>query len=802
MSVWQDVRYGLRSLASSRSTTAVAIATLAFGIGANTAIFSIVRGVMLRALPYDDAERIAVIWRTTPANARNPHAAGDYLDMQRETRAFQAVAGYRRTTLDIQQGGAEPVRMDGAEVTAGFFDVLGTRTAVGRAPSVRTDRPGERIAVLSFDAWRTHFGSDPAIVGKSIRLNSTPTTIVGVMPEHFDWPARTDAWLLAERQVPSSSVAAIEDPVPVRAFSYFDVVGRLAPGMSPAAARSELDAIAGRLAAAFPDNNRERGYRLVALHEELTGDVRQALLTLLGVVGLVLLVAAANVASLLLARGIARRREMAVRSSLGATPFRLARQLLAESVLLSTAGAVAGLAVATAALQILPHILPEDLPRAGEIALDGGVLAFTAAVSVVVGLLFGLAPALQSARADLVHGLHEGGRGSTGAGRAVRRLLVAGQVAVALVVVAAAGLLLRSLARLQGVEPGFDRRTVVTMPLAIPPSRYATAADQARFYGEVVETLRASGRYAVAAGYPEPFGRGAGGRAPVRREKRPPFPNDGFTLFGTVTPGYFEAMGIPLLAGRDFTAADKADAPPVVVISHAMAESYWPGEDPLGSRITLGGEELFSVVGVVGDVRRADLAATTEPIVYIPYAHLTLPAFHLVARGVDAGAFARDVRAVVRRLDPALPLLAATPIEGSLSRSTAQPRFRTVLLSLFGALAALLAAVGLYGVVSDGVTRRTREIGLRMALGARRAEVVRMVLKDGMRIGLTGAALGVLAALASGRVLASFLFGVSATDPFTLVAVSALLLSVALVAAAIPAWRAARTDPAIALRTE
>jgi putative ABC transport system permease protein len=802
MGIFEDFRFGFRSLARSRSFAAITIATLALGIGANTALFSVVHAVLLRPLPFDHPERVGVVWRTTPASSEQPHAAGDFMDVRKDSRSFESIAALRGSSLDLAGGRGEPQRLSAAEVTNAFFDVFGVPAALGRTLRAASDRPGDRLLVLGHGAWQRAFGGDPAVVGRAFRFGSVPMTVIGVMPRGFSWPTGVEAWALADRAVPASPVPIDDDPESHRGLSYLEVVGRLRPGSTWAQAQAELDGIGRRLAEAFPDNNKDRGYFVVPIHEQLTGRLRPSLLVLAGVVGLVLLIASANVASLLLARGLDRRREMAVRTSLGASPARVVRQLLAESVVLAIGGGLAGLAVADQGTRLLLHLLPADLPRSGEIAIDGPVLLFTLAVSVVTGLVFGVAPALQSARLAPVDALQSGGRTATSSGGHLRSVLVAAEIATALVVLSGAGLLLRSFARLHEVDPGFLTDSVVTSPLPLPPSRYPTPEDQARFYARVVERLGASGRFVAAAGYPVPFGDGAQSAAPVRREGRTASDADGMTLFSTVTPSYFQVLGIPLVAGRVFTEADEKGKPPVVLISRSASERFWPGEDPLGQRITLGGDELFTVVGIVGDVRRKGLDQPAEPMVYLSYRQFTLPLFTLFARGADPVSMAGDVRAAVRELDPELPQGAIETVAELRARSVAEPRFRAVFLALFAGLGLGLAAIGLYGVVSDGAGRRAREIGIRMALGADRREVLKLVLGEGLKLSLIGAAAGLLASLALGRVLATFLFGVSAADPLTLAAVSTLLLAVSVLAAYLPARRASRLDPVATIRAE
>lgn len=800
MGLTQDVRHALRSLAKHPAFAAVTVATLALGIGANTALFSVVNAVLLRPLPHDHPERILVVWRTSPASPELPHSAGDFLDVQKDTRSFETMAAVRGRVLDLVQGAAEPQRLTGAEVTNGFFDVFGTPAVLGRTIRAESDRPGDRLVVLSDGAWRRVFGSDPTVVGRSLRFGSVPLTVVGVMPGSFSWPLDAEAWVLADLPVPDAPLP-VDDLVTKRGLSYFDVVARLEPSVTRAQAQAELDGIGRRLAEAFPDNDKDRGYRLVPLHEQLTGRMRTSLWTLLGVVALVLLIASANVANLLLGRGVARQREMAVRASMGASPARLVRQLLVESVVLALAGGLAGLGVADLGTSLLLRLVPGNLPRSGDIGIDAGVLSFTIVVSVAAGLVFGIAPALAGARVQPLQALQSGGRTSTGSGGRLRSALVGAEIAIALVMLSGAGLLLRSFVRLQQVDPGYQTNTVA-MPLLLPTSRYPSPREQARFYQQVVDRLSAQGQYVVAAGFPAPFGDGADSSAPVRPEKRPSSDVEGMTLFSTVTASYFRVMGIPLLAGREFTDTDQKGRPGVVLVSRAMAQRFWPGQDPLGQRITLGDDDFFTVVGVVGDIRRKGLDLPAEPMVYLHSQQFTIPFFHVFARGTTAERFAQDARAAIRALDPELPLGPVQSVAELRSRSMAEPRFRTVLLGLFAVLGLTLAAVGLFALVSDGVGRRTREIGIRMALGAERGQILRLVLLDGLRTSAWGAGVGLVASLALGRVIASFLFGVGATDPLTLAGVSVLLLAVALLAAYLPARRASLVDPVSAMRSE
>ncbi len=803
MRLFDDIRWGLRMLRRRPGLTAVTTATLALGVGANSAVFSVVNGVLLRPLPYAEPERIAALWRTAPETSEEPHSAGDFLDMQRDNRSFERLAGFREIACEMQTPAGDPQHVIGAEVTPDYFDVFGLPAALGRALRGGEDRPGERLVVLREGLWRSAFAADPGIVGRTLRLDGEPFSVVGVMPAAFRWPSDAQLWRLSALPVPSSPVESEGELLSNHGLRYFQVVGRLRAGVTRDAAQAELDAIAARLARAHPDNNANRGLRLVALRDQLVGGVRRTLVLLLAVVGLVLLIAAGNVANLMLAHGVGRARELAVRASLGASPSRVVRQLLVESGVLGVLGGAAGLATAWLLLPLLTRLLPADLPRLDDIAVDPRVVALTLAAALLAGLLAGLAPAWQARRADLVQALHAGPRVSGGAGRRVRQVLVAAELALAVLVLSGAGLLLRSFARLERVDPGFRMQGVTAAALDLPAPRYPARADQVRFYDALLEKLGAGGRLEAAVGFPLPFGDGTASSAPVQVDGRTAPGRDApRALFATVSPGWFRLLRIPLRRGRVFDASDGRDSPPVVVISESLARREWPGADPLGARLRFGGDQAFTVIGVVADVQRRGPEVAPEPTLYLCHRQFSLPMMHALLRGADTQAAASALRATLRALDPALPLTGVEPLGEALARALAQPRFRAAVLMLFAALALALAAIGLYGVMSDAVQRRRQELGVRLALGARPDGLVRLVLADGLRLALAGGLVGLLAALALGQVLAAFLFGVAPRDPLTLAGVSLLLVGIALVSAWLPARRAARVDPLTALRAE
>lgn len=801
----------LRTFLHAPGFTALVLLTLGLGIGGSTAIFSVVNGVLLRPLPYADPDRIVLVESRQGPGASGAHAPADFLDLRRDQRSFTALAAYRSEVIDITGEGAEPQRLTGATVTSEFFDVFGVAAARGRAFTAADHVEGHRLLVISHGAWQQRFGSDPAVLGRTVRVNGQPHEIVGVMPPGFEWPARAQAWAMSDQPVPPSPVAVTGNLLERRDIRYFMAVARLAPGLSEAHASSDLAAIARRIGERFPDSA-GTAYSLVGIREELLGDVRQGLLVLLAAVGCVLLVACANVAGLLTARGVGRQREIGIRTALGASRGRIVRQLLAESVLLSIAGGLLGLLVAWWGTDGLVALLPPGTPRLDEIRVDGVVAAFAIAVATVTGLVFGLVPAVQTSCGNVIELLRDGGR--TAGARASRRLratLVASEVALALVLLVTAGLMINSFVRLRAVDPGYDIEQVVTADVALPGATYGTSARQSAFYRQLLERLQASPLTKTSAViFPRPFSQ-ASGEVEFEIEHAAPRPAAELprgALF-IASADTFAALGVPLLSGRAFSERDADGAPRVAVINQALANRYWPGESPIGKRVTFDRREenpeqrWTEIVGVVGDIRGRSLADAPEPAVYFPYQQFSLPFMAVVVRGTqDTAAVARELRRHVRSLDPDLPVENVRTLTEWSARASAEPRFRTWVLGGFAAVSLLLAAVGLYGLLSYSVTQRVREIGVRMALGADGRDVVRLVVKEGMTLVALGAGAGLLVALAAGRLVASMLFGISATDAPTYAAVVSVLGAVALAACALPAWRAARVNPMSALRSE
>ena len=811
MSIFNDARYAVRTLLRAPGFSAVAIVTLALGIGANTAIFSVVNGVLLRRLPYLHAERIVQLWSATPDEPRGGYSAADFLDVQRRNQTLAAIAGYREDALTISMPGGEPVRVLATVVTADYFDIFGTPADLGRTFSGAADGTAhEPLIVLSRETWLHQLSGDPHAAGRRIRVNGVPHMVVGIMPASFDYPAGTKAWVLSPLAVPTPQIDIAGDLLETRDVHYFKAVGLLAPGVTTDAAQVDLTAVAAGLAREYPQSNSRRTIRLLPLHDEVVGDVRDALLLLLGAVGVVLLIACANVASLLLARASGRRREIAVRAALGASRGHLVRQLVVESLVLGVAGGVAGLITGTWAVALLVRVLPAGIPRVEQIGIDTRVAAVAVLLSLASALLFGLAPAWQASRADASAVLHEAGeRGSTaGRGRArTRAVLVVGEIALTLVLLVAAGLLVNSFVRLQRVEPGFRIAGVTLVSLPLPQAQYPDGKRQAAFYQRVLDAVRQHGGVQSAALlFPTPL-EGDNARGSFTIEGRPPASrgDSPFGAIASVSPGYFHTMGIPLVKGRDFTAQDREPAPAVVIVNQSLARKYWADDEPVGRHIRFGdtNEDWVTVVGIAADAKNVGLGKDPVPMLYMPYQFFTLP-FMSAAVLSDGGTAiaASAVRDAVRAIDPEMPLDKVEPLSDLIAGEVAEPRFRAMVIAAFALMAMLLAAIGVYGLISYSVAQRTREIGIRVALGAQPGQVMGPVLTEGLTLALAGIGIGLVAAAAATRLFAGFLFDVRALDPVTFGAVAVLLLAVALLASYIPSRRALRIDPIDALRGE
>ena len=806
----QDLRYGLRSLVRAPGFTTVATLTLALGIGATTAIFSVVNAVLLRPLPYPEAERVVMVWMDNQRQGMSEdiHSWPNYIDYRDQNGVFAQLAAYvprgYNLTAGCLEGACEPQRVFAAASTANLFPVLGVTPLLGRAFTAAEEAEGQdAVVVISHGLWMRQFGGEPSVLGRRLRLNGRERTVLGVMPRGFAFPnADTDLWVPL---VVPPDVAQLRN-----SYGYY-AVGRLKPGIPLERARVELTAIARRLEQQYP-GNRDLGVNLVALPDQVVGKtLRTALWVMLGAVAAVLLIGCANVANLLLSRAAVREREVGVRLALGASRGRLVRQLLTESVLLAALGGLLGVFLAWGGLKVLIGLAPADIPRLDQVRVDAVVLAVVALVVITTGIAFGLVPALQASRPNLAETLREAARGGTASrsGHRLRRLLASAQVALVVVLLTGAGLLIRSFLHLQEVQLGFRPDHLLTMRLALPGAKYQSPQQRLAFYDALLERVRAipgiQGAGAISDIFltktPSSTNFAIEGRAPTREQENVEVPVD------AVTPDYFRVMGIPLKAGRTFTPRDGPDAPPVVVINENMARHFWPGEDPLGKRFKYGGAQgeapWMTIVGVVGDMRRTGYDAPVRYETFLPYAQQAVPFMTLVVRTArDPLALAPQVRAAVRAIDPDQPVYEIKSMDQLLSAMVAQRRFSMALLGTFAGLALVLGLVGVYGVTSYLVAQRTREVGLRLALGAQPAQLIRMVVRQGMGAAALGIGVGLVGALLLTRLMAGLLYAVSPTDAATLAAVTALLALATLVANYVPARRAARVDPLVALRSD
>lgn len=798
----RDLRYALRTLAFNPGFACVSVLALALGIGANSAIFTVVDSVLLRPLPLGHPDRLVRVRERNlkggfPVFSLSP---GNYLDYRDHNHSLSGFAIFTGGGVNLASEGSQPERLRGSRISTDFFDVLDRHPFLGRGFTPQEGQLGNQyVAILSYGLWQRRFAGNRAILGQTVKLSNDTFTIVGVMPADFDFPSRTEIW---------TPLAMNLQNWQQRGGHYLQGVARLRPGKTSASAQTDLNVIAARAEAAFPASNAGWDTTVIGLQESVTGNIRPAMLTIAAAVGFVLLIACVNVANLLLSRSSVRRREMGIRSSLGAGRWRLIRQLLTESLLLASLGAAVGIALAWAGARALVRLSPTFIPRAREISLDLRVLAFTAAVALLTGVLFGLAPAIQTARADLAAALRDGGRGNAIGFRRnrLRSVLVVGEVALALVLLSGAGLLMRSFYRLQAVDLGFDPHNILTFRTNLPGSKYKGNAPVAAFYTAALDRLRAlPGVTAVGAGQIFPLS-DSDYILTFTQIGKPPVPqgNEPSAAYYAITPGYLTALRIPLLRGRDFTFRDVAKAPLVALVSESMARKFYANENPIGQRIQMGnGMDPAEIVGIVGDVRDQELESKGRASVYYPTAQDPFGSmFFGVRTAVDPASLIGPIRAVIRQLDPELPLDAVGTVDGLVETSLSQRRFAMLLMAIFAGVALALSMIGIYGVISYSVTQATQEIGIRMALGARRAHVLRMVFSyAGLLVGC-GIAIGVAAAAGAGRLLTSQLFEVRPTDPATFAAVASILLATAIAACAIPAFRAMRVDPLVALRAE
>jgi putative ABC transport system permease protein len=806
--LFQDFRYAIRMMASNRAFSAVAMLALALGIGANTVIFSVVNAVLLRSLPFPEPDRIVMVFESDlTKQSREAIAAANFVDWRDQNQVFENIATYRQDTFSLT-GGDRPERAWGVVTTASLFPVLGVKPILGRVFQPDDENRGSgRVVVISQSLWQRRFASDPNVVGQKLAANGEPLTIIGVMPAVFRFPAETDLWIPPRQSVPEHVLKPTVNMATNRDNHYLDAIANLKPGVTLEQARADMNAVARHIEEQNP-SEMDRGVSLVTLREYQVGDIRPTLLILFGAVGFVLLIACANVANLLLARAATRHKEIAVRTALGANRSRLVRQLLTESLVLSVAGGGLGLLFAVWGITQLIALMPANMPGAKDMRVDGKVLGFTLGVSLVTALVFGLVPALQATKSDLNESLKEGGRGGTaGAHRSrARSLLVVSEIALSLVLLIGAGLMINSFIRLEQVSPGFETRNVLTMRLSLPAAQYPDGRRRATFFQQVVERIGAlPGAESVAAISRLPLTPGNSSRSFEIEGKPNDSSRDGPGAdYRVISSDYFQALSIPLLKGRAFTEQDNGDAPPTAIINETAARRYWPNEDPLGKRLRIeSGDPWMEIVGVVGNVKHVGLDSQSKAELYVPYLKDPWPFMTVVVRSAsNPKSLADAMRNEVWAVDKDLPVPDIKTMDELLSGSVARRRFNTMLLGIFAAVALVLAAVGIYGVMSYSVTQRIHEIGIRMALGAKQSDVVKLVVGQGITLALIGVGLGLAGALALTRVLASLLFEVGTTDPATFVAISILLTGVALGACFVPARRAAKVDPMIALRYE
>jgi putative ABC transport system permease protein len=809
---WQDIRYGIRMLLKAPSLSIVATIALALGIGANTAIFSVVNSVLLRPLPFANSEALMNVWETDSSRGYQRGSASypNFADWRDQNHVFEHMSSYHTNDF-ILTGRGDPTRLQGAVVNADLFPLLRVTPALGRGFLPDEDKPGEsgRVVVLSQELFQRRFGADPNVVNQSMVLDGKPYTIIGVMPQAFQFPIQNEP-------VELWTTVAIDregkDPVTdERGAHYMNVIGRLKPGVSKEQARAEMVSISARLEQQYPDKNLHKSANVEPTLEALVGDIRPALLILLGAVGCVLLIACANVANLLLARAMTRHKEMAIRSALGASRMRVIRQLLTESVLLSLAGGALGLVLAVWWSDLLVTLGKQNIPRALQVGLDWRVLSFTLVVSVLTGIIFGLVPAIHSSKTELTESLKEGTRGSGEGARRnrIRGVLVVSELAIAVVLLVGAGLLIQSLWRLRNVSPGFESQNLLTFVVGIPEVKYPVE-KQDQFYRELESRLQSlPGVRSAGAVVPLPLSNDLY-RISFETEGRPVAKgNQPSADFFLASDDYFKTLGVSMLKGREFNQRDSGDAPGVIIVNQTFAKQFFPGEDPIGKRIKPGiatGEkkpDWREIVGVVSDVRNRNLSSELRPGFFVPQAQVPFNQMTMIIRTTnDPHSLITAVQNEVHAMDSEVPVFNVKTMDEYISATVAAPRFNATLLMIFAGVALILTIVGLYGVMSYSVAQRTNEIGIRMALGAQTRDVLRMIVAQGFKLVLLGLGLGLVGAFALTRLIAALLFGVTTKDPLTFAAVALLLALVALLACYIPARRATRLDPLSALRYE
>ncbi len=797
----KDLRFALRGLLKRPGFTVIALVALALGIGANTAIFSLVNAVLLRPLPFPEPDRL-VQAHGNIRNGLNRASVSplDFLDYRNQNKTFEQFATSTSMTLPATlTGGGEPERLQASVVSGNYFQTFGVAPVLGRGFTIENENPGrDQVTVLSYALWQTRFGGDPSIVNKTIVLNGKACEVIGVMGEDVSLPQTADVWMPLNLDA---------DPADKTRFSHFlRPVGRLKPGVTLAQAQADVDLIAAQLMQQFPESNEGWSLRLVPLREELVGNSRTMVLVLFGAVAFVLLIACANVANLLLVRAAARQKEIALRSALGASRWRIVRQMITESLLLAICGGVLGVFLATWGVQLLVKLSEGNIPPTLQVKIDATVLGFTLLISVVTGVLFGLAPAFRTANVNLIEALKEGlrGEGQSALRGRTRSALVVLESAVAVVLLIGAGLLIRSLVALQNVDPGFDAQNVLTARVELSRFKYETPDKAAAFFQELDTRVSSLPGVEAAGMVSELPLSGQGNDMPYVVEGRPPVTRDQmpFGDFRRVNQNYLSAMRIPLLRGRQFTEQEVREAAKVLIVSKQLADTAFPNEDALGKRLITGFKgEPYEIVGITGDLLHNSLGGPSTPAMYFPMRQSGRMNLVVRTKG-DPLSLSGALRNAVHAIDPDQPVSALRPMTEWVDASVNQPRYLTTLFGLFAALAMILAATGIYGVMSYTVAQRTHEIGVRMALGARRFDVLKLVVTQGMLLTLIGVVIGLLAAFGLTRVMASLLFGVTARDPITLVVVALVMMTVAFIACFVPARRATKVDPLVALRYE
>jgi putative ABC transport system permease protein len=798
--LWQDLRYGVRMLLKQKGVTAIAVLTLALGIGANTAIFSVVNGVLLKPLPYREPEQLMMVWESFPGSQENMVMPANFADWRTQNRVFTDMAAWVGKTLNLS-GSGEPEKLEGLRVTANLFSLLGVQPSLGRTFLPEEDQPGaNQVALISHGLWQRRFAGAAEAIGSRVLLDGTEFTIIGVMPPKFHFPARQQViWIplaLSPEQI-NARVAA----------HYLSVIARRQPDVTESQAQTEMSALAARLEKQYPQTNVTIGARTVPLKEQMVGDLRQALLILFAAAGFVLLVACTNVANLLLFRAAVRQKEVAVRLALGAGRERLMRQLLTESLLLALLGGGLGLLLALWGVSALVSVAPERLALADKVTVDWSVLGFTLAASALTGVIFGLFPAFQATRLDLNEALKEGGRDAAQGRSGVRSLLVVVEVALALILMTGAGLMINSFLRLRQVDAGFKAERLLTMEIDPTLARYPNHSTLAAFYDQLLDRIAAMPGVESASVVTRLPLTATSGHYMFSTESQTGWKYAG-ALPSTISPGYFQTMGIPLLRGRAFTAQDNPQTESVAIINEAMAQRAWPSQDPLGKRIRMypynATAPTLAVVGVVKDVKQSELQIAARPQVYRSYTQVSSypPRDLVIKTRTEPLGLAAAIRAAIQMVDKDQPISNIRTMEQILTASLAEQRFNMLLLASYAALALVLAAVGIYGVMSYLVTQHTREIGIRLALGAQARDVLRLVVGQGLTLTCVGIGIGLAGARGLLRLLKTLLFEVSTTDPLTFAGIAFLLFNVALLACWLPARRAAKVDPLVALRYE